>query len=111
MRQQAEENRRRAAASPGMKKGGMVKKMAKGGMVRGDGCAMRVRPRGRLSDGNDEDSQTEALRFWWPVDTSNFPRVVNMPSTGMWPVAILNTSTFRRAQPLQRKMLPRRYQY
>ena len=48
MRQQAEENRRRAAASPGMKKGGMVKKMAKGGMVRGDGCAMRGKTKGKI---------------------------------------------------------------
>jgi hypothetical protein len=33
---------------PGMKKGGMVKKMAKGGMVRGDGCAMRGKTKGRF---------------------------------------------------------------
>ena len=49
MRQQAEEDRRRAAAVPGMKKGGMVKKMAMGGAVtRGDGCATRGKTKGRV---------------------------------------------------------------
>ena len=33
---------------PGMKKGGAVKKMAKGGMVRGDGCATRGKTKGRF---------------------------------------------------------------
>lgn len=33
--------------APKMKKGGMVK-MAKGGMTRGDGCAMRGKTKGRM---------------------------------------------------------------
>ena len=49
MRQQAEEDRRRAAAGPGMKKGGMVKKMAMGGAVtRGDGCAVKGKTKGKI---------------------------------------------------------------
>lgn len=33
---------------PGMRKGGAVKKMAKGGATRGDGCAMKGKTRGRM---------------------------------------------------------------
>lgn len=33
---------------PGMKRGGLVKKMAKGGMTRGDGCATRGKTKGRM---------------------------------------------------------------
>ena len=33
---------------PGMKKGGAVKKMAKGGSVRGDGCAVRGKTKGTM---------------------------------------------------------------
>jgi hypothetical protein len=55
MRQQAEEERRRAARSSsgegmrpaGMKKGGMVKKMASGGKVRGDGACSKGKTKGR----------------------------------------------------------------
>ena len=32
----------------GMKKGGQVKRMAKGGVVRGDGCAIRGKTRGKI---------------------------------------------------------------
>jgi hypothetical protein len=33
---------------PNMKKGGVVKKMAKGGVTRGDGCATRGKTKGRM---------------------------------------------------------------
>jgi hypothetical protein len=33
---------------PMMRKGGQVKKMAKGGMVKGNGCAQRGKTRGRI---------------------------------------------------------------
>lgn len=32
----------------GMKKGGAVKKMAKGGMTRGDGCCMKGKTKGKM---------------------------------------------------------------
>lgn len=32
----------------GMKKGGAVKKMAKGGMARGDGCCMKGKTKGKM---------------------------------------------------------------
>ena len=37
----------RAEATP-MKKGGAVKKMAKGGMTRGDGCCMKGKTKGKM---------------------------------------------------------------
>lgn len=56
MRQQAEEERRRSQSMPanpgmrptGMKKGGMVKKMASGGRVRGDGSCSKGKTKGRM---------------------------------------------------------------
>jgi len=39
---------RRIASASGMKKGGQVKRMAKGGVVRGDGCAIRGKTRGKI---------------------------------------------------------------
>jgi hypothetical protein len=38
---------RRAMPMP-MKKGGAVKKMAKGGMTRGDGCCMKGKTKGKM---------------------------------------------------------------
>ena len=39
---------RRIASASGMKKGGQVKRMAKGGVVRGDGCAIRGKTKGKV---------------------------------------------------------------
>jgi hypothetical protein len=36
------------ARAMGMKKGGAVKKMAKGGMTRGDGCCMKGKTKGAM---------------------------------------------------------------
>ena len=40
---------RRIASASGMKKGGEVKRMASGGRVRGDGCAIKGKTKGRIT--------------------------------------------------------------
>lgn len=38
----------RAVSAMPMKKGGTIKKMAKGGMARGDGCCMKGKTKGKM---------------------------------------------------------------